>query len=49
MACVATTGVSIPRHYVVDDEVAFVSLAHDEAVLDRALAAFAGALDEVSG
>jgi glutamate-1-semialdehyde 2,1-aminomutase len=30
-------------------EVAFVSLAHDEAVLDRALAAFADALDEVRG
>jgi len=30
-------------------EVAFVSLAHDEAVLDRALAAFAGALAEVRG
>lgn len=30
-------------------EVAFVSLAHDEAVLDRATRAFAGALDEVRG
>jgi glutamate-1-semialdehyde 2,1-aminomutase len=30
-------------------EVAFVSLAHDEAVLDRAIVAFAGALDEVRG
>lgn len=30
-------------------EVAFVSLAHDESVLDRAIAAFAGALDEVRG